>query len=371
MSIKLLQQYDQAYYQDITTNEKLVLIVLITSAEKGGNFSWAGINLIRQRTKIEDPSNIRRAIRSLIRKGYLKRDQQEGKGKLRSGFVIIIPIEKMKTYHEFRELETGQNDLREQVKMTSKGVVKLTSINSKNRNSKKRNSKSLLASPKEKGNGNLNSSIGKKMNKKKFSKKNENVGKSVEEIVAQKMKEKPIPKKITPSYFYDLWERICREVNPKYIYMPPSGKIIGNLKYILKRIEGQDPKHFIDTIVGDWYGFQQTCKDQDAKSTSLHPSIPYLTMYLDSGMLFYGATKGYAKPTKEGHKSPPLVENLVEKLPYSEEDIAEPTPSHNKGLKEHSGGPYLTPEQQEKELDEFMEQVKKDKEAYLKEKKSE
>lgn len=371
MSIKLLQKLDEADFGDLTPNEKLVLIALVTSAEKGGNFSWAGINLIRKRTNIYLPTTIRKAIRGLICKGYLERDKQEGKGKLRDGFIIIIPTKKIQNYHDFLEVEKEQNALREESKMLHNGGSKMLYINSKDRNSKKRNSKKLLSSTKEKENENLNSSIGKKMDKKKFKNPNGNVGKSVEEIVNQQMKEKLIPKKISPSYLWTVWNESCKNKNPKYISITLSGKLIGNLKYILKRIEGINPIDFIEVIINDWYGFGQKAKDQDAKSTSLHPSIPYFTQYLDSAVLFYGGKKGYKKPTQEGHKSPPIVESLVENMPYSEEDITEYTPSPKKGLESVSEKVYLTPEEQEKELDEFMEQVKKDKETYLKEKKSE
>ena len=289
MSIKLLQKLDEAECGNLTPNEKLVLLALVTSAEKGGNFSWAGINLIRKRTNIEDPTSIRRSIRGLIRKEYLERDQQEGKGKLRNGFKINIPTEKMKNYHEYKELEREQTVLREENKMSSKGVYKLSSINSKDRNSKNRNSKNLLSSTKNKEKGIWNFPIGSNMSsKKKFKNPNKNKGMSVEEIVNQKMKEKPIPKKMNPVRLWEIWCNARRKKDSNYKGLC-DGKIVGCLKYIIKHIESADltPKHFIETIVDDWYGYQQVCKDQDCKSTCLSPSIPYLTQYLESAVLFY------------------------------------------------------------------------------------
>ena len=203
------------------------------------------------------------------------------------------------------------------------------------------------------------------MTTNKFKKRNENVGKSVEEIVAQQIKEKPIPKNITASYLFEVWNKACKKKAPQYISINASGKIIGCLHNILKRVNTiwVDPVDFIQVVVDDWYGFGQMAKDMDCKSTSLYPSIPYLTQNLDAAMLFYGG--------KQGAKSSTSTEGYQENSHDSKNHIAGHGPKPNSGSELISGGPvipYLTPEEQESQLEEDMKQFHKDKAQHMKEK---
>lgn len=361
MSINLYKKFEAAYYPDIKPNEHRILIPLILLADDKTGFTYAGIKALRRRSKIELRTTIHRAIRSLVKKGWLKRGQIMFRGVNRTGYFVIIPEEKMPTDDEYRDRESEQTALREESKMLTHGVSKLLNTVGKNKVGKDREGKKLLASPKDNKKGIYNFPIGTTtMSTKKFKKKNENVGKSVEDIVTQQIKEKSIPTKITASYLYDIWEQACKKKAPQYIYIHPSGKIIGCLQNILKRIE-VNPVEFIQFIVENWYGFGQMAKDMNCKSTCLYPSITYLTQYLDSAILFYGG--------KQVAKSTTSTEGYQENSHDSKIHIAEPILTPKSSSEDHSGGPYLTPKEQESQLEEDMKQFHKDKAQHMKEKK--